>query len=103
MNVNKKLAAWGESVLTNIDNLGYKLDEIGVENQINRHNLIAFIMASQKQLEGELDSLSARYDTNKAKIDNLARSAEKWVLSGFDVATFPARYAADRIKQVVAS
>ena len=38
---------------------------MGVENQINRHNLIALIMFGQKRFEGEMDSINAKIDTEK--------------------------------------
>ena len=98
MNTQKKLNEVAEHVLSQIDTLGYRLDTLGVENQINRHTLIALIMFGQKRLEGELDSLNARVDTGKAKIESIAQSAEKLFFSATNLALFPAKYTIDRVK-----
>ena len=98
MNAQKKLNEIAEKVLTQLDNLGFQLDTMGVENQINRHNLIALIMFGQKRLEGELDSINAKIDTGKAKIEGIADSAEKLLLSAGNLVIFPAKYTLDRVK-----
>ena len=98
MKIDKKLNEVAESVLAQLDSVGYHLDEIGVENRINRHNLIALIMFGQKRFEGEMDSLSAVVDTGKSKIDNIAKSAEKFAIGAKDLALFPAKYTLDRVK-----
>lgn len=102
MKIDKKLNEVAESVLAQLDSVGYRLDAIGVENQINRHNLIALVMFGQKRLEGEIDSLSAVVDTGKSKIDSIARSAEKLVISATDLALFPAKYTIGRVKSTLA-
>jgi hypothetical protein len=98
MNAQKKLNEIAEKVLTQLDNLGFQLDTMGVENQINRHNLIALIMFGQKRLEGELDSINAKIDTGKAKVEGILDSAEKLVVSAGNLAIFPAKYTLDRVK-----
>ena len=98
MMAQKKIIELAETALSQLDSLGYKLDAIGVEHQINRHNLIAFLMFGKKRIEGEMDSLNARIDSNKAKFDGLVLSAEKYVLSAANLATFPAKYTLDRVK-----
>jgi hypothetical protein len=98
MNAQKKLNELAESILSQLDNLGYQLDSIGVENQINRHNLIALLMFGQKRLEGELDSLNAKIGTGKAKIEGIVDSAEKLIVSAGNLAIFPAKYTIDRVK-----
>lgn len=98
MNTQKKLNEITEKVLSQLDNLGFQLDTMGVENQINRHNLIALIMFGQKRLEGELDSLNAKIGTGKAKIESVVDSAEKLLISAGNLAVFPAKYALDRVK-----
>ena len=96
--MQKKLNEVAEQVLSQIDTLGYRLDTLGVENQINRHTLIALIMFGQKRLEGEMDSLNARVDTGKAKIESIAKSAENLAFSAANLALFPAKYTIDRVK-----
>ena len=98
MIAQKKLNELAESILSQLDNLGYQLDTMGVENQINRHNLIALLMFGQKRLEGELDSLNARIGTGKAKIEGIVDSAEKLLVSAGNLAVFPAKYTIDRVK-----
>lgn len=98
VNTQKKLNEIAEKVLSQLDNLGYQLDIIGVENQINRHNLIALIMFGQKRLEGEMDSLNARIDSGKAKVEGVINSAEKLLVSAGNLAIFPAKYTIERVK-----
>tara|TARA_R110002167_G_scaffold318114_7_gene523770 strand:- start:498 stop:803 length:306 start_codon:yes stop_codon:yes gene_type:complete len=98
MNTQKKLNEIAEKVLSQLDNLGFQLDTMGVENQINRHNLIALIMFGQKRLEGELDSLNAKIGTGKAKVESIVDSAEKLFVSAGNLAVFPAKYTLDRVK-----
>ncbi len=87
-----------DSLMLQVDALGYQLDAIGVDNQINRHTLIAAMFAGQKRLEGELDSVTARFESGKAKADALIDTAEKLVKSGVELAIFPAKYTYDRLK-----
>ena len=98
MIAQKKLNELAESILSQLDNLGYQLDNMGVENQINRHNLIALLMFGQKRLEGELDSLNARIGSGKARIEGIVDSAEKLLVSAGNLAVFPAKYTIDRVK-----
>lgn len=98
MNAQKKLNELAENLLSQLDNLGFQLDSMGVENQINRHNLIALIMFGQKRLEGEIDSMNAKIGTGKAKIDSIVDSAEKLIVSAGNLAIFPAKYTIDRVK-----
>ena len=98
MKPEKKLNEFAELLLAQVDSLGYRLDAMGVENQINRHNLIAFVMFGKKRLEGEVDSLSAKIDTGKVKVDALSAAAEKLLMSGVNLALFPAKYTYKRIK-----
>jgi len=98
MKFDKQINLIANRILEQIDALGYQLDSIGVENQINRHSLIATLMFSQKRVEGELDSLSARYESGKARTEAVIDATEKYVASGFNLAVFPAKYAYERIR-----
>ncbi len=97
--MNKRIEALGNTMLQKIDAIGFQLDEIGVENQINRHTLIARFMFGQKRIEGELDSLNARVESTKANVVSTIALAEKYAKSGIEVLSFPATYAYARIKQ----
>lgn len=98
MNAQKKLNVLAERLLSQLDNLGYQLDTMGVDNQINRHNLIALIMFGQKRLEGEMDSLNAKIGSGKARIEGIIDSSEKLLSSAGNLAIFPAKYTIDRVK-----
>ncbi|KZY29098.1 MULTISPECIES: hypothetical protein [unclassified Oleiphilus] len=98
MKAQKKLNELAESALSQIDALGYNLDAMGVENQINRHNLIAFLMFGQKRLEGEMDSLNAKVDVSKAKVESIVDNTEKLFISAKNLAVFPAKYTIDRVR-----
>jgi len=98
MKAQKKIREFTETALSQIDSLGYQLDTIGVENQINRHNLIAFLMFGKTRLEGEIDSLNTRLDSGKIKIGGVKKSTEKLLASAASLATFPATYTLDRLK-----
>lgn len=98
MNAQKKLNELAENMLVQLDNLGYQLDTMGVDNQINRHNLIALIMFGQKRLEGEMDSLNAKIGTGKARIEGIVDSTEKLLVSAGNLAIFPAKYTIERVK-----
>ncbi|MCH8498337.1 MAG: hypothetical protein LAT63_07655 [Marinobacter sp.] len=64
------------TALNGLDNLGFQLDQYGITSKVNRHNLIALVMLEQKRLEGEWDSLQARIDGQKARIERLANTLE---------------------------
>jgi len=98
MKTGIKMNDIAELVLAQLDSLGYRLDTIGIDNQINRHNLIALLMFGQKRLEGEMDSLSAKVDTGKAKVEAISGAAEDLLLSGVNLALFPATYTYDRVR-----
>ena len=64
------------TALNGLDNLGFQLDQYGITSKVNRHNLIALVMLEQKRLEGEWDSLQARFDGQKARVERLAHNLE---------------------------
>ncbi|MEX2475111.1 hypothetical protein [Marinobacter sp.] len=59
------------TALNSLDELGRRLDQYGITGRINRHNLAAFIMLEQKQLEGEWDSIQAKFDRRRSQVDGL--------------------------------
>lgn len=100
MNIEKNLQSILNRALNQLDTLGYRLDEMGVDNQINRHTLIAALMFGQKRFEGEVDSMSARLEANVARLESIKDSAEKYLVSGVNLAVFPAKYTLDRVRGV---
>lgn len=98
MKIDKKLMSIAEQLLGQVDNLGYQLDAIGVENQVNRHNLIAMMMFGQKRIEGEVDSLTARVESRIAQVESVIGLFQKYVKSGVDLAAYPATYALERFQ-----
>lgn len=62
--------------LEGIDNLGYHLDQMGVTGKVNRHNIAAFLMAEQKHLEGEWDSLQAKFGRRRSQVEQLTQNLE---------------------------
>lgn len=64
------------TALTGLDHLGYRLDQLGITTRVNRHNLAAFLMAEQHHLEGEWDSLQARFDRRKVDFETLRHTLE---------------------------
>lgn len=87
MKTNKLL----ETALGGLDTLGYQLDSLGITSKVNRHTLIAFAMAEQKRLEGEVDSLRARVGRRKFQIESLVGATEQRVRDGVELVLKPAR------------
>ncbi|PID43716.1 MAG: hypothetical protein CSB48_04815 [Proteobacteria bacterium] len=96
-----KLDKVANTVLSQLDTIGYKLEEFGVTDSVNRHNCIAYLMNEQKKLQGEMDSVQARIDSRKVQIERVAGKAEKLVRDGIDLALAPARYTLMTFKSVI--
>lgn len=62
--------------LEGVDNLGFRLDSLGITSRINRHNIAAFLMAEQKHLEGEWDSIQAKVDRRRSQFEHIAGQFE---------------------------
>lgn len=75
--------------LSGLDHLGYRLDELQITDKINRHNTLAYVMAEQNRLKGELDSINARLDVKKASVERMKRQAEAMVNTGLHYASYP--------------
>ena len=97
--MSKNIEKFGELALQQIDNLGFQLDQLGIENNVNRHNLMAAVFAGQKRFEGELDSVKARVGSTKANVESTIDTAEQLAKSGLKLLTFPATYTVERVKQ----
>jgi len=73
-----------DTALQGLDNVGFRLESMGVTSKVNRHTLIAFVMAEQKRFEGEMDSLNARVNFYRYKAEQTAETALKPVRSVAD-------------------
>ncbi|WP_431687768.1 hypothetical protein [Hahella sp. NBU794] len=77
------------NALNGLDYIGYQLEHYGVTDKVNRHTVLAFIMAEQKHIEGELDSISARVGVQKARIERARRQVEGLVNTTLETAAYP--------------
>ncbi|HET8801777.1 MAG TPA: hypothetical protein VFN01_11400 [Marinobacter sp.] len=62
--------------LEGVDTLGYRLEQYGITGKLNRHNIAAFLMAEQKHLEGEWDSIQVRVNRRRSQVEGLAQHVE---------------------------
>lgn len=65
------------TALNGLDLIGYRLDQFGITDKINRHNVLAFLFAEQQRLKGELDSLNVKIMARKAQAERLRRQLEQ--------------------------
>jgi len=69
MNTQKLL----NMALNGVDAIGYRLDQYGITGKVNRHNIAAFLAAEQRHLEGEWDSIQAKFDRRRSQVDTLLK------------------------------
>ncbi|WP_417568281.1 hypothetical protein [Marinobacter sp.] len=62
--------------LNGVDALGYRLDQFGITGKVNRHNVAAFLMAEQKHLEGEWDSIQVRVNRRRSQVEKITHQIE---------------------------
>lgn len=93
-----KMNALTEKALSQLDNIGYQLDEFGITSQFNRHTCIAFLMNEQTRLKGELDSIQARVDSKKVQAERVIGKIETTVTDAMNFALTPARTAVSTVK-----
>lgn len=72
MNTQKLL----DTALNGLDHIGFQLDQYGITGKLNRHNLAAFVMLEQKHLEGEWDSLQAKFDRRRSQVEGILTAIE---------------------------
>lgn len=72
MNTQKLL----NMALEGVDTLGYRLDKMGITGKLNRHNIAAFLMAEQKHLEGEWDSIQVRVNLRRSQFEQVTQQIE---------------------------
>jgi hypothetical protein len=59
-----------ELALSQIDNAGVVLDRVGVDNNINRHTILAFAHNQQQRVNGHRDMVKARVGSNLSRARN---------------------------------
>ncbi|WP_250655495.1 hypothetical protein [Alkalimarinus coralli] len=101
MKVNQNINNLVETALSGLDNLGFQLDSMGITSQVNRHTLIGYVMAEQKHLEGELDSIKARVVTTQVKVEKAISSVETLVNNSVDTVLKPAKSVVGTLKGFV--
>jgi hypothetical protein len=101
MKMNKNVLKIADVALAGLDRVGYELDMYGVTSKVNRHNLIGQVLAGQKQIEGELDSLNARFDSAKVKVEKVVNRAETIVTDTLQFALKPAKGAVSKVKGLI--
>ncbi len=72
------------TALNGLDLIGYRLDQFGITDKVNRHNALAFLFAEQQRLKGELDSLNVKVMARKAQLDRLRRQFEQQTRSSLN-------------------
>lgn len=72
MNTKKLL----NMALEGVDNLSYRLDDMGITSKLNRHNIAAYLMLEQKHLEGEWDSIQAKVDRRRSQFEKISGRVE---------------------------
>lgn len=65
-----------DTALKGLDVAGFKLDQYGITGKVNRHNLTAFISLKQKHLEGEWDSIQARFGRRRSQLEEVLAAIE---------------------------
>lgn len=65
-----------DTALNGLDRVGFQLDQYGLTDKLNRHNLAAFIMLEQKHLEGEWDSIQAKFDRRRSQVEGVLTAIE---------------------------
>ncbi len=88
--------------LESIDYVGFQLEALGLTDKVNRHNVIAFLFAEQKYLEGQLDCLSARVGTGKARLESFGDLVQRRVHAGIEIARNPTRAARESLNSIKA-
>jgi hypothetical protein len=92
-----------DSALVRFDQVGYRLDQYGIASNVNRHQVIACLMAEQKRLEGELDSLKARVGFRRLQVERIIGQVESTARGGLDLALKPARYTLGSLRNFLGS
>lgn len=99
MNIKKLL----DTALITFDQVGYRLDDYGIASNVNRHQVIAFLMVEQKHFEGELDSIKARVDFRKVQVEHLINRVESTARGGMELALMPARFTLSSVRGLLGS
>lgn len=85
------------NLLELVDIVSFKLEEAGIAAP-HRHDVIAMLANGQVRLNGEMDSLEAKWDQFKVQTARIAKTTEKLTLSAVGLMFFPASYALHRLQ-----
>lgn len=89
------------SALGAFDQIAYQLDQYGIVPGINRHQVIAYLMAEQKRLEGELDCLNARASVRRLQVEQILGQIGNTARGGVDLVLTPARSTASTVRRLL--
>lgn len=78
-----------DTALTALDRVGYQLESFGITSKVNRHTLVALLMAEKSRFEGERDSLNAKVVYYRHLAESTADTALK-----------PARQVAETVRNL---
>lgn len=96
-----KLNKLAEKALSQLDNVGFQLGEMGITDQFNRHTCIAFLMNEQTRFKGELDSLQARIGTKKVQAERLVTKIENTITDTVNLVMAPAKATLNSVKGLI--
>lgn len=90
-----------DTALMTFDQVAYRLDDYGIVRNVNRHQVIAYLMAEQRRLEGELDSLKARVGTRRLRVERIIGRVEDTARGGVHLALTPARFTFNSMRRLI--
>ncbi len=85
------------SFLSLADQICQRLESAGIDAP-HRHDLVALLANGQVRLDGELQSLEARYAKLKVQSTKILDTSEKLVQSAAGIVFFPGIYVMNRLR-----
>jgi len=86
------------TALNGLDLIGYRLDQFGITDKVNRHNALAFLFAEQQRLKGELDSLNVKVMARKVQLERVRNQLEQQARSGVNSLLEPLKSTLSRLQ-----
>lgn len=94
----KKIA---DLALQQLDNVGFQLRAHGITDKVNRHDIVAFAMAQQNRIKGEMIRFDLHVGMQKARIQKAREDAEALVEKLVSYLPEPLAEPANKIKNRV--